>query len=238
MSRPQFVYLHVGNDASFPTLLVRSIRASNKDAVIYQCSDTKSPAAAGIDHIFRLPGDASKLIAFRAQAYAELNLTDPAIYMDTDMLVVSRLDVSGLVKDHDVALCLREFGRNTVINTAFRGMNLSEYTGKTFGEVYPYLGCAAVTRNNQFWIDCLNNFNSLPDKFHFWYGDQEALRNVANSNRYRVAGLPESKFACLPDETVPNIKDVSIFHFKGVTRKHFMIEYAKRLDLIAPHELR
>src|SRR4051794_26051768 len=111
MSRSQFVYLHVGNDISFPTLLVRSIRASNKNAVIYQCSDANSSAAAGIDHIFRLTGDASKLIAFRAQAYAELNLKKPAIYLDTDMLVVSPLDVSGIVKDCDVALCLRQFGR-------------------------------------------------------------------------------------------------------------------------------
>ena len=49
MPRSQFAFLHVGNDISLPTLLVRSIRATNKNAVIYQCSDTGSPAAAGID---------------------------------------------------------------------------------------------------------------------------------------------------------------------------------------------
>ena len=110
MAPPQFVYFHVGSDIALPTLLVRSIRATNRNALIYQCSDTTSPAAAGVDHIFRIPGDTSKLIAYRAQAYAELKLTDAAIYLDTDMLVVAPFDVSDLVKNHDVALCLREFG--------------------------------------------------------------------------------------------------------------------------------
>src|SRR5712671_1018179 len=238
MSRPQFVYLHVGNDNSFPTLLVRSIRVSNKDAVIYQCSDLDSPAIAGVDHISRVSGNAKNLMTFRLQAFSELNLTAPAIYLDTDMLGVAPLDVKDLLGGNDVALCQREFGKHDVINILFKGMNLVEYQGKTFGEVYPYLACTTISKDNRFWVDCLKNLQALPEKFHFWYGDQEAIRNVANAKLIRTTTLRETKFACLPDKIGPNTQGVAIFHFKGQARKSLMIEHAKQMNLIAPHELR
>jgi len=133
MSRPQFVYLHVGNDISFPTLLVRSIRVSNKDAVIYQCSDLDSPAIAGVDHISRVSGNAKNLMTFRLQAFSELNLTAPAIYLDTDMLVVAPLDVKDLLGGNDVALCQREFGKHDVINiepTGIAGFRSAQQVAK------------------------------------------------------------------------------------------------------------
>ena len=74
-------------------------------------------------------------MTFRLLAFSELRLTTAAIYLDTDMLVVAPLDVKGLLGENDVALCLREFGTQDTINTSFKGMNLIEYQGKTFGEV-------------------------------------------------------------------------------------------------------
>jgi hypothetical protein len=237
-SMSQFVFLHVGNDIGFPTLLVRSIRATNQDAVIYQCTDSDSPPIVGINHLLRVNGDTRNLMTFRLQAFSELGLTSPAIYLDTDMLVIAPIDVNTLLAGNDVALCQREFGREDTINISFKGMDLVEYQGKTFGEVYPYLACTTISKDNQFWVECRKNLFLLHEKFHFWYGDQEAIRNVSKSNRFKIKNLSEAKFACLPDKIDPRMKNIAIFHFKGPARKHLMVEYAKKMTLIAPHELR
>lgn len=229
--KPAFVFLHVGSDVDFPALLVKSLRALHGDAEIIQCSDRDTAAVAGVDGVKRLAGAATDLMTFRLASFAALDRREPALYLDTDMLCVQPLDPAALLGTCEVAVCSREFNRADVINTRFKGLDLGEYRGKTFGEVYPYVACTTVSAGGSFWADCLANLSALHPKFHYWYGDQEAIRNVVHAGAYKVALLPESVFGCLPERAGGVSPPPRLLHFKGPGRKSMMVEYARRLQL-------
>lgn len=233
MNNPShIVFLHVGTETLFPTLLVRSLRQHIPNARIYQCSDQVTPEIPSVDEILRFTGDVSNLMIFRLQCFSSLNIAAPTLFLDTDMLCVRSVDPSIIVGDADIAVCAREFGCRDFINTSLSEIDLSEYSGKTFGEVYPYVACATVTRTGKFWEDCLRNLKQLHPKFHFWYGDQEAIRNVVNRGSYRVSFLKESVYGCLPDQRTLTSSAPRLYHFKGGKRKSMMIDYARNLGLI------
>ncbi len=137
-----------------------------------------------------------------------------------------------ILDGYDVAVCRREFNRSDLLNTRFRGLDLSEYSGKTLDDVYPYVACATVTDGGSFWADCLVNLTSLHRKFHYWYGDQEAIRNIVGSGKYRSVLLPESIYGCLPEYSARISPGPSPLHFKGPGRKPMMLEYARRLKIL------
>jgi len=216
-----FVFLHVGVDP-LVELLVRSIHKTNPDARVIQCADPLTGPVAGATEVYRHDGDTSNLMTFRLEAVSGLGLQEPAIYLDTDMLVLSELTSEEILADADVACCERSFGRDSALNTSFRGMDLSEYAGKTLGEVYPILAAFTVTRTFNFWAACFERLLTLDHKFHYWYGDQEAMRDVSRLNRFNLRLIPESVFACLPEfaqGTSPKL-----LHFKGAQRKEWMAQ--------------
>jgi len=109
-------------------------------------------------------------------------------------------------------------------------MSLHEYSGMRVGAVYPYIACATISGRREFWSDCLDNLLRLDPKFHSWYGDQEAIRNVIRSGKYRISTLPESVYGCLP-EYEKRVPPPKIIHFKGSGRKSLMIARASQLGL-------
>lgn len=226
-----FVFLHVGPASGFPTLLVRSIRAIQPEAEIVQCTDATTLAVEGVNSVVRSVGDTSNLMIFRLQSFAALSAAKPALYLDTDMLCVSRIDPAFELGDGDVAVCHREFNCASPFNTGFAGLDLSEYSNMTLAEVYPYVACATVTRDNRFWAACLENLQTLASKFHYWYGDQEAIRNVIRTGRFNSKRLPESRFGCLPEAQPSASEAPYLMHFKGAHRKPLMLEFARKRGL-------
>ncbi len=218
-----FVLLQVGVDP-LTEFMVRSVRRSNETAFIIQCSDDESPAVPGVDKVVRFDFDRQNLMTFRLRAFAALELREPAIYLDTDMLVLSPLCAHSMLAGADVAFCQRSFGVTDPINTEFKGMNLSEFSGKSMGDVFPVVACFTVTRSYEFWGKCSEFLERMDPKFHFWYGDQLAMKNVLDGNHFKCQGIPESKVGCLPEffnpEDPPNC-----IHFKGPHRKQLMCEW-------------
>lgn len=215
-----FVFLHVGEEPNVE-LFVRSIQLTNPGSRIIQCSDNNTKQIDGVSDVFRLDTDAKNLMTFRLQAFADLRLREPAIYLDTDMLVLGKIEPDRLLENHEVACCERSFGRDGLINTSFKGMDLSEYTGKTLGEIYPVLACFTITKSSIFWETCFEYLLALDKKFHWWYGDQEAMRDVVKNKVFATCRLPESHVACLP-EFATNDKPPICLHFKGPQRKAHM----------------
>lgn len=226
----RFVFFHVGNDIS-PSLLCKSILRQMPNAEIIQCSDNISKRIEGVTDIFRFDGDVNNLMTYRLQCFASLDIKKPTIYLDTDILVLNRIDPDELLGAEDVALCERVFDRNNFINTSLRGMDLSEYSGRTLGQVYPFVACFTITKSNSYWRDCYENLFFLDKKFHYWYGDQEAMRNVFKTQKYKTLLVPESKVACLPEHFSEKYAPLAL-HFKGEKRKKWMLDIASKLSLL------
>jgi hypothetical protein len=225
----KFIFLHVGLDIR-PYFLVQSIRKFFPSATIIQCSDLITEEVKGVDQVFRYNGDINNLMTFRLESFANLDLQTSGIYLDTDMLVVRKFETN-LLKNYDGLLCRRTFGNDDLINHNFMGMNLSEYKGKTFGEIYPFLACFTATSSSKIWKDAAKILQSLDKKFHFWYGDQEALRILSQSIKFKLSEVDESSFACLPDRADEKSQPF-VLHFKGKKRKADMLEEAKKMGLV------
>jgi hypothetical protein len=228
--KPTFVFFHVGCDAETPRMLVESIRRANPDAEIIQCTDVSTDAIPGVTNLQRFDGNAENLMIFRLSAFARLNLRHPAIYMDTDMLVLSRLDPAALLSNESVLLCERTFDRNLPHSGKQRGVEFPEHRGRALGEVYPYLACFTVTRTADFWHQLLAIIESLDPRFHRWYGDQEAMRIwVDRASESSRSFLFESEFACLPERT-EHLDSARVLHFKGSSRKSLMTAFAEKIQ--------
>ena len=226
--RINFVFLHVGEDTR-PNLLVKSIRKYFENPYIYQCTDLATKEVDGVDKVFRYDGDTKNLMTFRLEAFSSLNIEEKAIYLDTDMLVINKFDID--INHCDAILCKRSFGLDKLFNASFRGMDLSEYKNMTLGDVYPFLACFTVTKSSTFWKEAFNILKSLDKKFHFWYGDQEALKKIAASNKFKISTVEEAIFACLPEEINHSLLP-NLIHFKGPSRKSLMIDMANQMGLV------
>ncbi len=230
----KFVFFHVGAENDVPMMLVASIKAKNPKAEIIQCSDWGTLPVPGVSRVHRVSGDGSRLMTFRVAAFADLKLSEPAIYLDTDMLVAAEIRPSEILKNCEILLCRRDFECSAKHSGVQRGILYPEHAGRPLGEVFPFLACATVTRNAQFWGELLEILNRLDDRFQRWYGDQEAMRRwVESASSGRFGFLPEKEYACLPEKLKDSPKAL-ILHFKGLSRKHMMSEIFRKSFMKAP----
>jgi len=219
VSYNHFAFFHVGEDISQPQKMVKSLLRHNPDAFITMYTDCYTPDVMGITRRVESEVNREELCYHRVKAYAETYVSSilPTMYLDTDMLVQDKIVVKDLLEQHkNVTFLRREFQRDAIFNVDQRGINFSEYEGKTIDEVYPYVGCTIVAKNPQVWKDLLAIYDALDPKFRRWYGDQEALRIYAEKYPERVSEMHESVYGCLPEHKT---NDAKILHFKGEARK-------------------
>lgn len=217
--------MHVGAELDTPQMMVDSIRLTNKSPFIIQCSDLNTKKVNGVNEVFRLPVDTSKLMTARLELFQGLKLSEPAIYLDTDMLVIRSIPVEDIVGDRRFAVCRRVFDRQTPFNQEMRGQVFDEYARLPLGAVFPFLACTTITKDSSFWFMCNRVLDYLDPKYKTWYGDQEAIKHVVHQHRPdEFEFLPEDIFACLPEYTGSIRSKHSILHFKGHHRKPSMIK--------------
>lgn len=227
-----YVFFHVGDDIAQPSMLVNSIRLADPESEVIQCSDESTPAVRGVTKVWRGSFSREYIMTARLEAFAQLNLTTPAIYLDTDMLVVNRLPADALLSSKKPVLCRRSFNRDARFNTNFRGQDYSEHSGKTLDQVYPILACCTATPNGTFWQSLLGIAGKLDERYRIWYGDQEALRTWISINPTEYLVAEEQDVACLP-ETIrdrdPKRGTPMALHFKGPSRKALMAQIYEQL---------
>jgi hypothetical protein len=120
--------------------------------------------------------------------------------------------------------------KDSFVNINFRGMDLSYLKGKTVGEVWPYIGCFGATTSYEFWSHCSLYLNKLDRQSRCWFGDQDAIREIAKSSYFKITEVSEKEFAC-PPKFIEQDKTPFIIHFKGPHNKSLMFSMAKRLGL-------
>ncbi len=214
-----FAFFHVGQDISQPQKMVKSLLRHNPEAFIVMFTDKSTPDVMGVSKRVESEVNRDELCYHRIRAYSEYAFNGRVMYLDTDMIVQNKIMVKDLLQGKDAAFCRRSFGREAGFNIEQRGLKFPEYAGKTMDEVYPYVACAVVTKNNGVWKSLLNIYYSLDPKFRKWYGDQEALRIYAERYPERVNHIDEAVYGCLPEFKSDNAK---ILHYKGDARKKLL----------------
>lgn len=223
-----FVFLQVGHDITV-NYFVKSILLSNPNAHIIQCSDPNTAKIPGVSEHFILNSNINNLMTFRLEIFSKLNLKRPAIYLDTDMIIFDEININETLSNFDVVCCKRSFNLDAIFSSNFKGLNFNEYENKLLNDVFPYLACFTVSKNNLFWEACYQDILNLDKKFHYWYGDQESIKNIIFSNTFNIGFIPESVFACLP-EYVSSVESFpKCIHFKGPERKLLMKNFLNSL---------
>jgi hypothetical protein len=234
----RFVFLSVGLDSFYPKLLVNSIRRVMPDAEIIQCSDPKTPKIERVDQLRIFDEDTGNLMKFRLSAFSQIGLNEPAIYLDTDMLVLKECHLNEILTVNDVILCQRSFEKENLFNTKpfllndliIKKFEYNEYENLSIFDVFPYIACFNLVKNYAFWDACYKELLKLDEKYHFWYGDQESIKRVISTGKFLYRTLPEYFVACLPEHVDFN-KPPALIHFKGAHRKKMMLDAALMLGL-------
>ena len=211
-----FAFFHVGQDISYPQKMVKSLLRHNPDATVYMFTDYSTPDVMGVAARYVVDVDKDNLMYSRMKAYSQWNSDVPVMYLDTDMIIQDKIVVEDLLSGKDAAFLQRSFNSDAEFNIEQRGMQFEDYKGKTLGELYPYVGCTVVVKDNNVWMDLLKIYDELDPKFKKWYGDQEALRIFFERHSERVALMVEAEYGCLPEYVHEGAK---ILHYKGENRK-------------------
>lgn len=241
------VFFHVGEDIQQPTQMVQSLRLCDPTARVIQCTDSCSVVIPGVNQTVRLayPSE-GKFMIERIQAFSLCNLNEPAIYIDTDMLWLKKINIEESLGSRVVLLCQRSFFKDDSFNTALKRklknpqtgviaevtLTYEEHSGKTVFEVFPYIACFTVAASSAFWFEILDVLRGLPQKYRDWYGDQEALRIFVERTDLagRLGFVPESVVACLPEFTgLSKSSPPCLLHFKGAKRKNLMTAFLQGL---------
>lgn len=214
-----FVFFHVGSDITMPTKMVKSLKAVMPDAEVVMCTDDATPEVEGVSLFKRSQGNYEQLMYWRMRAFAEARITRPAMYIDTDMLFVLPVNPAAILGDREIIFCRRSFDREAKFNGQQRGGIFKQYDDIPLGTLYPYLGCATVTKNYHAWKAMALLMGFMDQNLRSWYGDQEALKVYSHMLYPELVGeMQEMDYACLPDK-IPDGHVPHILHYKGPARK-------------------
>ena len=206
-----FAFFHVGDDCRLPVRLVASIRQFHPDAPVYHVTDADTPTLKGV---IRHEVDVNReaLMLSRTLGYADLGLTDPTLYLDTDMALNRPISLRSALGDASAGFCRRSYHRDVLFNAVQRGGVYRDLAGGTLDGLFPYVGCTVLTVG-WVWAALAARHLALEPRFHAWYGDQIALREFAK--HHPVVDLLESEWAGLPDLA----NNPAIWHWKGQRKK-------------------
>jgi hypothetical protein len=210
-----FVFFHVGDDLTWPNKLVSSLKQTNPDVKIVMASDPGTPDLDGVDRRVNIKGDRQHIMLMRLAGFVGAQVEEPAMYLDTDMIVLEKIDPAQILGNKTAMMCRRSFNKDDIFNHGMRGIDFSEYKGRTLDQVYPILACATITRDWKPWAQMTAMIDFIDPKFKLWYGDQEVLRLYSKTEEDDVGYINESEYACLPEYQGAVTTAPKIIHYKG-----------------------
>jgi hypothetical protein len=186
--------------------LVASVRSQMPAVRLTHFTDLVTAPIVGVDDVLRRP--MLPIAHARIDAYAAVE--GDWLFLDTDVIVQE--NVSDVFRQSfDVAVSDRVGTLRDV-----------DY-GTKFMALMPYNSGVMFSRCQAFWRAALQAVDGYSPKRKVWMGDQQALCDVIASGRFAVAVLP-SRFNYPPHRHDEDVSDKAILHFKGKTRKSWMLQ--------------
>ncbi|MDB5867444.1 MAG: hypothetical protein JWO70_5250 [Betaproteobacteria bacterium] len=202
-------FVHVGNDALLPRIMVASVRRAMPHAQVVHLTDESTPAIADVDEVVRLRYDGVHLMPYRLEHFARLEPCD-AIFLDTDIIV--QKDLGALFETpFDIALTRRE-----AIGTDPAGVDVAQ--------VMPYnTGVMLSTRGGwDFWRNAWRVCESYTEEARRWWGDQYAVKALAEAAPIRILELACDAYNYSPATQSEDVSGRHVVHYKGTERKAWM----------------
>ena len=196
--------------------MVASVRRTMGRVHVLQQSDDTTPRVTGVNEVSRKRYD-GYLMPYRFEhlydVWADTLVLDTDIILQTDPR--EHVDLAG---EWDVAL-------------TYRKGPILDKNGTDVAKLYPINSGVMLCRDRSFWADCWRCLQAQQDvQLDKWYGDQFAVRAVAESGKYRVRKLPCAEWNYTPGRIDEDVTNRHVLHLKG-DRKWMQAIYAQRLGL-------
>ncbi|MCC7484463.1 MAG: hypothetical protein IT529_05695 [Burkholderiales bacterium] len=207
-------FVHVGPDPLLASIMVASARRAMPAARIVHLADEATPAVGGVNETVRRPYDGAHLMDFRLAHFAALAPCE-VLFLDTDVMIEK--DFTPLFDwEFDVALTVREdmvidpFGVDVAVDMPYNtGVMLAKPSGWAF------------------WREAARHCAGLPEEERRWWGDQHAVKAVADTAPLCVLDLPCALYNHSPHLATDDLSGRFAIHYKGY-RKPWMAERGLR----------
>ena len=239
-------FFHTGIDTSKPEMLCRSAKKifKGEELKLIQLTDDETPKVKSANQILRIRGlKQQSIMKGRMIAYKDYLKTfqEPTVFLDTDMLITNRFSVD---LSKGPVLCKREYNLDMRLKShAYKGgkkLIFPEHSCMKLGEIFPYVGCFFADKSEAFLEEALKIYETLDQRYKFWFGDQIALKEAASSNPFST--VSEKLVACDPLEYLEYLNPAAILHFKGAKLKPLMKEFFNKMhasrNIVAPTSYR
>ena len=208
-------FISLGNEShQNAEFLVKSIKKFCGNFNIIQISRIIDKKINGVDHKFEYEFKGNRLMIDKLRV---LNLVfrefGSLFFLDSDMMLAKNLDdLSEQLKSYDLIFTSRKSNFN--ITDTFQNVRFPEFTNKTINDVMPFnagfIGINSATAIKYIEEVC----SKLPQRFHFWYGDQYAQKVTYDSKKFKIL-VKDYKY----NNTIKKLDqfedNVYVYHFKG-----------------------
>ena len=223
-----------------PTLLVTSIRhALGQEIEIVQLSDRSTARVEGVTACKNMRLSPDMMVA-RLEAYSSLEIKQPTLFLDADMLVLRNFDLPAL-SENEIGVTLRKERDNASFAEGSREWrDFPEFRGKMAVDVMPYVYSFVYTRSEVLFIRQLNALRRMPKRFQQWYGDQVTLKSELGSGLFAIKEFDSDVFNRTVrsefgfDEVLKSSARTCLVHFKGPRSKVLMPHAWKVVSTISP----
>lgn len=221
----RIAFLHVEDERNNPgrarklaEIMVASVRKVVAEPYLIQMTDSDTPKLEGVDEISRLEMDHPNFMVYRLTHLTRFR--GDMMILDTDVMVLQ--DPSHVFKmAFDVALTKRD------------KHIISKRMGYTADDPWmPFNTGVMFSRSRDFWKDALEYCKTLEDRHQKWFGDQISVAEIVYRRKYDVAVLPCDDWNYSPASSDEPLDGRKIVHFKGESRKQWMIDLAHKSGLI------
>ncbi len=203
---------------------INSIKKYHPQSKIIHCTDIITKSFDGVDVVHRVKFDTNFLMYGKIKSFSTLKIDRTSIYLDPDMLIMKTVPIDSIENKADVFLLKRTFNNEANIPLVFRGLKFSNHQNKKYTDVYPYIACLVICKQQIFWKKCLDYFNNIDYVYKLWFGDQEILRLMVEKKTFTFGFIEEKDFACPPQNLKGNTRPF-IIHFKGKINKLMIKKY-------------
>jgi len=152
----------------------------------------------------------------------------PTLFLDTDMLLLKKIDNFININDHDISVTIRTEKALAAMLHEDHKKKFPELFNKTFGEVMPFNSGIYFCKEKYVLEFMLDSFKTMPQEYFSWYGDQIALNLMSRSKKFKIKIFENYKYNFTPKSINENIEDKYLLHFKG-RRRNLFIPYFKKI---------
>lgn len=200
-------FLHARQSPDCAALMVAAVKRHMPAVTLLQLTDETTPILDGCV-AKRRPWNA-KVMLWRMEHLCDLNESE-LLVLDTDVIVQANLKPV-VWHPFDAAL-------------TWRAGPIWDRDGNDVADLMPYNCGVMFARGASFWQACLARMLLMHEDAQAWWGDQIAVRKVAESGEFRILELKCDEYNYTPSHADEDVSRRRAVHYKGPNRKQWMLD--------------